>query len=141
MKLTFLGSIGLLVGNLLPIISRATTLSTHNSPALSSSELMRVLGGLLIVVAVIVLLSWILRRLNGAKFANASGFKIIACMNLGAREKIMLVQVGSRILLLGVTSGSINTLHDFGEELPPSFSSEPKPSFSEFLKTALGKSE
>lgn len=137
-----LNLVGLIAGSLLPVVARATALpASNNSAALSNGELMRVLVGLLVVVAVIVLLSWLLRRLNGAKFANANGFKIISCMSLGAREKIMLVRVGQRILLLGVTSGSINTLHDFGEELPTSFSTHSKTSFSDFLKTALGKSE
>ncbi|WP_019217469.1 flagellar biosynthetic protein FliO [Legionella tunisiensis] len=125
--------------NLLPLTAEAATLSSK-AATISSSELMRVLGGLLLVVLVIIFLSWLLRRLNGAGLANASGFKVIAYMNLGTREKIMLVNVGNRILLLGVTSGSINTLHDFGEELPAGFESESKASFTTFLKTALGKS-
>ncbi|OCH98661.1 flagellar biosynthetic protein FliO [Legionella jamestowniensis] len=98
------------------------------------------MSGLLLVVGVIVLLSWLLRRLNNAGLGNSNGFKVIASMSLGTREKIMLINTGNRFLLLGVTSGSINTLHDFGEELPVGFLSDTKTSFSEFLKTALGKS-
>lgn len=114
--------------------------NTGNASSVSSSELLRVMGGLLLVVGVIVFLSWLLRRLNNAGLGNASGFKVIANMSLGTREKIMLINTGNRFLLLGVTSGSINTLHDFGEELPAGFLSDTKTSFSEFLKTALGKS-
>ncbi|PJE16648.1 flagellar biosynthetic protein FliO [Legionella sp.] len=107
MKLNF---VGIIASSLLPVVARATALpASSNTSALSNGELMRVLGGLLVVVAAIVLLSWLLRRLNGAKFANTNGFKIISCMSLGAREKIMLVRVGQRVLLLGVTSASINT--------------------------------
>lgn len=127
------------LANLLPLTTEAATLSSK-AAAISSGELMRVIGGLLLVVLVIVFLSWLLRRLNGAGLANTSGFKIIAYMNLGTREKIMLVKVGNHVLLLGVASGSINTLHDFGEELPAGFESESKASFTAFLKTALGKS-
>lgn len=130
--------IGLVVFNALPLSVKAAGLST-NSAALTSAELLRVVGGLLVVVALIVLLSWLLRRLNGARLANSSGLKIITCMNLGTREKIILTKVGNRILLLGVTSGSINTLHDFGEELPPGFSLDSKTAFSDLLKSALGK--
>ncbi|MCC5016109.1 MULTISPECIES: flagellar biosynthetic protein FliO [unclassified Legionella] len=129
----------LFLANLLPLTAEAATLSS-NPAAISSGELMRVMGGLLLVVLVIVFLSWLLRRLNGTGLANTSGFKIIAYLNLGTREKIMLVKVGNRILLLGVASGSINTLHDFGEELPAGFEAESKASFTAFLKTALGKS-
>lgn len=113
---------------------------TTNPNALSQGELLRVMGGLLLVVVMIIFLAWLVRRLNRAGLGISSGFKVIASMNLGTREKIMLVNVGGRVLLLGVTSGSINTLHDFGEELPAGFLSESKTSFTEFLKTALGKS-
>lgn len=122
-----------------PFTAGASTLSA-TSTALTSAELLRVLSGLLIVVAAIVLLSWLLRRLNGARLVNFNGLRIIACMNLGTREKIMLVNVGNRYLLIGVTSGSINTLHDYGEELPAGFSLDSKTSFSDLLKKALGKS-
>ncbi|WP_044011908.1 flagellar biosynthetic protein FliO [Legionella massiliensis] len=130
----------LLAGILVPITSHATTLA-QNSALMSGGELLRVVGGLLIVVAAIVFLSWLLKRLNGGKFATTRGLKIIACMNLGTREKIMLINVANRFLLVGVTPGSINTLHDFGEDCPDGFSSEgSKASFSELLKSALGKS-
>ncbi|KTC86408.1 flagellar biosynthetic protein FliO [Legionella brunensis] len=111
-----------------------------NSPSITNGELLRVMAGLLLVVGVIVFLSWLLRRVNSAGLGNTNGFKVIVSMSLGTREKIMLVNIGNRFLLLGVTSGSINTLHDFGEELPAGFLSESKTSFTEFLKTALGKS-
>lgn len=129
----------LLAGILLPLTSHATSLS-KNSAAMTGGELLRIVGGLLIVVAAIVLLSWLLKRLNGGKFATTKGLKIIACMNLGTREKIMLINIANRFLLVGVTPGSITTLHDFGEDCPPGFSSDSKASFSELLKSALGKS-
>ncbi|ASQ45368.1 flagellar biosynthetic protein FliO [Legionella clemsonensis] len=118
----------------------AWTGSISNASSISNSELLRVMSGLLLVVGVIVFLSWLLRRLNNAGLGNTKEFKVIASMSLGTREKIMLINTGNRFLLIGVTSGSINTLYDFGEELPAGFLSETKPSFSEFLKTALGKS-
>ncbi|WP_141676659.1 flagellar biosynthetic protein FliO [Legionella jamestowniensis] len=121
-----------------PVTAWANNASKASS--ISNSELLRVMSGLLLVVGVIVLLSWLLRRLNNAGLGNSNGFKVIASMSLGTREKIMLINTGNRFLLLGVTSGSINTLHDFGEELPVGFLSDTKTSFSEFLKTALGKS-
>lgn len=127
-----------LIGILFPCTVWASNKAANSS--ITHGELLRVMGGLLLVVAVIVLLSWLLRRLNSAGLGNANGIKVIASMSLGTREKIMLVNAGNRFLLLGITSGSINTLHDFGKELPEGFSSDPKASFSDFLKTALGKS-
>ncbi|CEK11281.1 flagellar biosynthetic protein FliO [Legionella hackeliae] len=125
---------------LFPVTAWANTTNTGSGSAISNGELLRVMLGLLLVVGVIVFLSWLLRRLNSAGLGNTNGFRVIASMSLGTREKIMLINTGNRFLLLGVTTGSINTLHDFGEELPAGFLSDNKTSFTEFLKTALGKS-
>ncbi|KTD16506.1 flagellar biosynthetic protein FliO [Legionella jordanis] len=113
--------------------------SRTGTGSINHTELIRVMAGLLLVVGVIVFLSWLLKRLNRVNFGSSNAFKVIASMNLGTREKIMLLNVGKRYLLLGITAGSINTLHDFGEELPSGFLLNDKGSFSEFLKTALGK--
>lgn len=136
MKIRFLG---LLLCSLLSSATSAANLNTM-TPVITGADLLRLVGGLLVVIVVIILLSWFLKRLNGAKMVGSSGLKIVSCMSLGTREKIVLLNAGDRLLLLGVTAGSINTLHDFGKELPPGFSTESKTSFSEFLKTALGKS-
>ncbi|WED43745.1 flagellar biosynthetic protein FliO [Legionella cardiaca] len=124
---------------LFPVTTWANS-KTSSTSSINNGELLRVMGGLLLVVGVIVFLSWLLRRLNSAGLGNTNGFKVMASMSLGTREKIMLVNIGNRFLLLGVTSGSIITLHDFGEELPTGFLLDTKTSFKDFLKTALGKS-
>lgn len=128
----------LLPGLFLAAGVQAQTLS-NSSPGVHGSELLRLGMGLIVVVAIILLLSWCLKRLNGLKIAGTSGMKIITSMSLGAREKLVLVNAGERILLLGVTTGSINMLHDFGEKLPPGFNTESSQSFSRFLKIALAK--
>ena len=75
---------------------------------------------LLLVLLLIFALSWIIKRLNTVGFISPSkGFKPIASMNLGAKEKLMLIQVGERYLLIGIAAGGITHLADFGEQLPP----------------------
>lgn len=129
---------GLLIGSFSAVSVHAQNLS-NSSPGVHSTELYRLGLGLIAVIAIILLLSFCLKRLNGLKIANTTGMKIIASMSLGAREKLVLVKAGERILLLGVTSGAINLLHDFGTELPSGFDGESSQSFSQFLKIALGK--
>lgn len=115
--------------------------ASQNQAGLARGELGKLMVGLLVVLLFIFILSWLLKRLNGTKFLNSPGFKLIASMNLGAREKIVLVEAGGRFLLLGLTANSINHLHDFGTELPEAFISDTKASFKTFMKTALGKTE
>lgn len=108
--------------------------------AITQSELIRVVFGLLCVLLLILLLSWLVKRLQGAQIGSIKGFQVVASMVLGPKEKIMLLKAGTRYLLLGFGSGHISLLCDFGEQLPLGFDSSNKASFAELLKSAVVKS-
>lgn len=68
--------------------------------------------GLLFVLALLMALAWVLKRSGftaGAR--NNQFYKILAVSSLGPKEKIALLEVGDTWLLVGMTPGSINTLH------------------------------
>lgn len=109
--------------------------------SITQGEMTRVIVGLVLVLVFIVLLSWFLKRFNGFGLAlDSKGFKAIGGMSLTPKERVVLIQAGERYLLLGVASGSITTLADFGEKLPAGFNGQNKQTFSDVLKSALGKS-
>lgn len=118
----------------------AFTASAEPSNAMTHVELLRVSLGLLFVLFVIFLLSWVVRRMQGTSMVTSSGFQSIASMTLGPKEKIVLTKVGAQYLLIGVGAGSINLLYDFGTELPIGFDSNNKSTFAQILKSAVGKS-
>ncbi|MFT4059584.1 MAG: flagellar biosynthetic protein FliO [Legionella sp.] len=107
---------------------------------ITQSELTRVVLGLLSVLVLIMLLSWLIKRLQNVNLGSSKGFQSIASMILGPKEKIMLVKVGTKYLLLGLGSGQIRLLYDFGEELPSGFEPINKPSFAELFKSTVVKS-
>lgn len=74
---------------------------------------------LLAVLALVVGLGWLLKRLPGSGFRPAEGMKLVASLNVGAKERVVVVEVNGQQLLLGVTAGGINTLHTLSEPLPP----------------------
>ena len=74
------------------------------------------------------------------KLSSSKGFQSIATMTLGPKEKIMMLKVGERYLLMGVAAASITILHDFGEQLPQGFDPDNKATFGELLKSAVRKS-
>lgn len=108
--------------------------------ALSQGELIRVMLGLFLVLLLIMVLSWLVKRVQSANLGSCKGFQSIANMILGPKEKIMLLKVGTRFLLVGLASGHISLLYDFGEQLPSGFESTNKPSFTELLKSTVVKS-
>ncbi|WP_454785991.1 flagellar biosynthetic protein FliO [Legionella sp. WA2024007413] len=102
---------------------------------LNHGELIRVLMGLLLVLLIILILSWVVKRLHGMQMGSAKGFQSVASMILGPKEKITLLKVGTRYLLIGSGSGYVTMLHDFGEQLPTGFESINKASFADLLKS------
>jgi flagellar protein FliO/FliZ len=106
---------------------------------INHSEMLRMVLGLIIVLVVILALSWIVKRMNGVTFTSTKGFQYMGGMVVGPKEKVMLLKAGTRYLLIGIGSASINLLHDFGEELPEGFDAENKSIFAEVLKSAIGK--
>ncbi|KTD03410.1 flagellar biosynthetic protein FliO [Fluoribacter gormanii] len=103
--------------------------------ALNQGELMRVVMGLLFVLLLILVLSWLVKRLHGMQMSSTKGFQSVASMILGPKEKITLLKVGARYLLVGSGSGHVTLLYDFGEQLPTGFDSMNKTSFAALLKS------
>lgn len=80
-----------------------------------AAALVQTLAGLGVVIGLILVLAWASRRLSGGSLGNTQFMKILAVQPLGAREKIILVDVAGRQMMLGVTPGRIVTLHVFDE--------------------------
>ncbi len=99
---------------------------------------------LLMVLALIVGLGWLLKRLPGSSFRQAEGLKVVASLNVGAKERVVVVEVNGQQLLLGVTAGGISTLHQLPEPLPqappPSLPNlKHLPNFAQLLQQKLRK--
>ena len=99
---------------------------------------------LLAVLALIVGLGWLLKRMPGSGFRPAEGLRVVASLNVGAKERVVVVEVNGEQLLLGVTAGGIRTLHQLPEPLPtpaparlPDF--KHLPNFAQLLQQRLRK--
>lgn len=76
----------------------------------------RTLGGLFVVLAMIVAAGWLLRRLQQRAGMGPGGRRsqvitVVAQQMLGAREKVVVVEVEATWLVLGVTQQHVQTLH------------------------------
>ena len=70
---------------------------------------------LLGIICLIYALAWFAKRYGGLTSAGMHGMRIVAAMPVGARERIVLLDVKGQQFLLGITSHSINHLHTFDE--------------------------
>ncbi|MDX1281545.1 flagellar biosynthetic protein FliO [Shewanella colwelliana] len=88
-------------------VASTTTQVTEREPALTTMANM--LGGLIIVLAVIFLLAYLVRRLKLVP-SNQGVLKTLAVTPLGQREKMVLVEVDGQQYLLGVTSAQVTLI-------------------------------
>lgn len=96
-------------------------------------------AGLVAVVAVIYGCAWIIRRMNGMTGMNNSAMRVVSVMAVGTRERVVLVEVGGKQILLGITPSAIRTLHVFDEPVVDA-GAPPSGDFARRLQDMIGKS-
>lgn len=77
----------------------------------SSDDMLHWSVGLLIVLGVFFLCVWGVRKLSGMPVNGAEKMRVVGGLSLGVREKVILLQLGKKQLVLGVTPGRIEALH------------------------------
>jgi flagellar protein FliO/FliZ len=127
----------LLCWSCLSLAADTTTEKTVPTPPLNTGTLFETLFGLLIVLGCIVLVAWLLKRTNRFHTSANGQLKIIAGLALGARERIVLVQVGEQQLLVGITSQQIQTLHVLDQPIDSEEATPISAPFAEKLNQAL----
>lgn len=98
--------------------------------------------GLFAVIALIVALAWLMRRMGGITGGQGGALRVLGGLSMGTRERVVLIQVGETQLLLGVAPGRVQTLHVLDRPLPTQPPSQPgKGGFAASLSAALQRGE
>lgn len=79
---------------------------------LGAGAVLELVLGLFAVIALILLLAWLVKRVNVLP-GQRTGMQVVAVLPLGQRERAVLVQVGERQLLLGVCASQVSLLQSF----------------------------
>jgi len=89
----------------------ATDIPKQTARTIASGDIAAWSIGLLIVLSVFFLCVWGVRKLSGLTVSGTEKMRVVGGLSLGMREKVILLQVGKKQLVLGVTPGRIETLH------------------------------
>jgi flagellar protein FliO/FliZ len=79
--------------------------------AVGSGSIVQIIFSLLMVLAAIVLVAWLLKRMNVAQQGSGNLLRILGSVAIGQRERIVLVEVKDTWLVVGVGPGQVRTLH------------------------------
>jgi len=99
------------------------------------------LGSLSLTLGIVVLLLWggiwAMRRMRpGVGLGNSRDCTILRSLALGPRERLVVVQVGARHLVIGIGSASVSLLCELDEALPAALGDD---RFGEAVRRAMGR--
>lgn len=75
------------------------------------SGLLQALFGLSVVVGLILACGWAARRFGMQQIGGGRVIKVVSSVAVGQRERVVVVEIEGRWLVLGVASGSVQPLH------------------------------
>lgn len=126
-------------------VAQATQPQTFAKPA-DGPGIGGAVFALILVVSLILGLGWLARRMPGVGRSSNNALRVVGSLALGPRDRVVVVEVGSTQLLLGVGQGGMTTLHTLSEPLPVAQPSHGTPNlqnfatpFAQLLQKHLGK--
>jgi flagellar biosynthetic protein FliO len=116
-------------------------------PALAPSatgSLLTTVFSLILVLGLLVGLAWLLKRFGPKSITGGANVKLVGALSVGARERILVVEVGEQWIVVGASPGRMNALatmprQEGGLELPPSPNALPTSNFAEWFKQTIEK--
>jgi len=118
-------------------------LSLVSTPALAAEtdqfDIATTLGSLLFVIALILGMAWLLKRMRVPAFGQQKGLSVVRQLPVGTKERLMIVQAGNEQFLIGVTAQSINMLSKL--ETPLTQEEPESTPFSQSLTQLLKKND
>lgn len=76
----------------------------------SGVDIVKVLGGLLIVVGAIGFTAWLMGKFSRMQTRTQSVIQVVGGVNVGNRERVVVVEVAGQWLVVGVANGQVSQL-------------------------------
>ncbi len=114
----------------------------------ATGSLLQTLFALIVVLGVLGALAWFLKRYGPKAMGGSANMRVVGSLNLGGRERVLVVEVGNQWIVVGASPGRINALATMpkqesadaaatGATLAPH--AQPANSFADWLKQTIDK--
>lgn len=118
----------------------ATQAAPAPAPVSAGGSVAQMAVSLTVVLAVIFALAWLLRWMQRGRAGGTGALRIEAGLQVGAKERVLLIQAGDTHLLVGVAPGRVQTLHVFSEApVAETAAASPASPFADRLRQLLQK--
>ena len=112
------------------------------SSATSAGNLMQVLFGLVVVLALMAGAAWLLKRMGVAGAGGNNVAKVVGGVSVGNRERVVVVEVADQWIVVGVAPGRVNALSTMPRQETTASATEAAPdakNFASWLKQTIEK--
>lgn len=115
------------------------------APATSAGSLLQTIVALVFVLALLIGLAWFMKRYGPKAMGGNARMRVVSSLNLGGRERIVLIEVADQWIVVGASPGRVNALATMprqeGDLLPPAAAQNgpAAANFSEWLKQTIEK--
>jgi flagellar biosynthetic protein FliO len=76
----------------------------------ATGSLLQTLFALIVVLGVLGALAWFLKRYGPKAGGGTANLRVVGSLNLGGRERLLVVEVGSQWIVVGASPGRVNAL-------------------------------
>jgi flagellar protein FliO/FliZ len=111
----------------------------------SAGTLVQTILALMLVLGLLAALAWAMKRYGPRVAGNPANLRMVGALNIGGRERIMVVEVGDQWIVVGASPGRVNALATMpkGEGTAATAAlaghAPPAATFSDWLKQTIDK--
>jgi len=115
------------------------------SAAPNTGGLLQTIFALVLVLGLLLGLAWFMKRFGPRGMMGGANVKLVGALNIGGRERIMVVEVGDQWIVVGASPGRVNALATMPrrEGVEPNAQlaehAPPAASFGDWLKKTMDK--
>ncbi|WP_229445473.1 flagellar biosynthetic protein FliO [Massilia sp. Leaf139] len=82
----------------------------QGAPGPSTGTLLQTIFALVLVLALLAALAWAAKRWGPRVTGSSANLRMVGALNIGGRERILVVEVGDQWIVVGASPGRVNAL-------------------------------
>jgi len=129
-----------------PVPAPVTAAPVKPFAGAAAGSLLQTIFALCVVLGLLALLAWAMKRYGPRAASGSAHVRMVGGLNLGGRERIIVVEVGEQWIVVGASPGRVNALATMPRQgLQPADGAAlaehapPAHSFAEWLKQTIEK--
>ncbi|MDP2247687.1 MAG: flagellar biosynthetic protein FliO [Nitrosomonadales bacterium] len=88
----------------------SVVMATETAPISATGSAVQVIFGLIAVLGVMMIIAWLFKRYAPGIGQNNSVARIVGGVSVGNRERVLVIEVADRWLVVGVSAGQVNSI-------------------------------